>query len=374
MNSKMSDKASGIMQSLSRGSSGFLRDPAKSFQPSSEDIWVSSKLIRTYNLADGAAVRGTAHRGKKGYQLDSVESVCGLTPDEFRSRTRFDRLTAIDPHERFRLGDNGNVSMRIVELMAPIGKGTRGLIVAPPKTGKTRLLEEIAAAIHSTRPKTRIIVLLIDERPEEVTHFRRNVPAEVLASSNDQPFQSHINLAELTLDHIRCELECGNDIVVLLDSITRMGRAFNLQGAGVGRTMTGGLDAKALEIPRRFFGLARNVENGGSVTVIATALIETGSRMDDFIFQEFKGTGNSEIVLDRSLAQARIFPAINIVASGTRKEELLYTENEIKWLNVLRRHLAGSDAKTAMQELLGLLSTIPSNDKLFQRGLELGQA
>lgn len=374
MNSNMSDKASGVLQSLHRGSSGFLRDPARSFQPSSEDIWVSSKLIRSYNLADGAIVEGTAHRGKKGYQLNSVESVCGLTPDEFRSRIRFDRLTPIDPNVRFRLGDNGNVSMRIVELIAPIGKGTRGLIVAPPKTGKTRLLEEIAVAIHAAKPKTRIIVLLIDERPEEVTHFRRNVPAEVLASSNDQAVQSHINLAELTLAHIRCELECGGDIVVLLDSITRMGRAFNLQGAGVGRTMTGGLDAKALEIPRRFFGLARNIENGGSVTVIATALIETGSRMDDHIFQEFKGTGNSEIVLDRSLAQARIFPAINILASGTRKEELLYTEDEIKWLNVLRRHLADSDARTAMQDLLGLVGATPSNDKLFQRGAGPGQA
>jgi len=370
----MSDKASGVLQSLHRGSSGFLRDPARSFQPSSEDVWVSSKLIRSYNLADGATIEGTAHRGKKGYQLDTVESVCGLTPDEFRTRTRFGRMTPIDPTERFRLGDNGNISMRIVELIAPIGKGTRGLIVAPPKTGKTRLLEEIAVAIHATKPTTRIIVLLIDERPEEVTHFRRSVPAEVLASSNDQAVQSHINLAELTLAHIRCELECGRDIVVLLDSITRMGRAFNLHGAGVVRTMTGGLDAKALEIPRRFFGLARNIENGGSVTVIATALIETGSRMDDHIFQEFKGTGNSEIVLDRSLAQARIFPAINILASGTRKEELLYTEDEIKWLNVLRRHLADSDARTAMQDLLGLVGATSSNDKLFQRGAEPGQA
>ncbi len=334
---------------------------------------MSSRLIRTCHLTDGATVEGVAHRGKKGYQLDTVERVCGLPPDQFRNRTRFDRLTPIDPKERFRLGDNGNPSMRIVELIAPIGKGTRGLIVAPPKTGKTRLLEEMAGAIHTADPNTRIIVLLIDERPEEVTHFRRNVPAEVLASSNDQSIESHVNLAELTLAHIRSELECGRDIVVLLDSITRMGRAFNIHGAGVGRTMTGGLDARALEIPRRFFGLARNVENGGSVTVIATALIDTGSRMDEHIFQEFKGTGNSEIVLDRSLAQARIFPAINILASGTRKEELLYTSQEIRWLQVLRRHLADSDAKTAMQDLLGLVNTTESNAELFQRGADMNR-
>lgn len=229
--------------------------------------------------------------------------------------------------------------------IAPMGKGTRGLIVAPPKTGKTRLLEEIACAIHATDPDTRIIVLLIDERPEEVTHFRRKVPAEVLASSSDQHIRSHVNLVELTLAHIRCELECGRDIVVLLDSITRLGRAFNMNGAGSGRTMTGGLDAKALEIPRRFFGLARNIEDGGSVTVIATALVGTGSRMDDLIFQEFKGTGNSEIVLDRSLAESRIFPAINILTSGTRKEELLYTTDEIKWLAALRRRLSDGGPK-----------------------------
>jgi transcription termination factor Rho len=256
--------------------------------------------------------------------------------------------------------------MRTVELIAPMGKGTRGLIVAPPKTGKTRLLEEIACAIHATDPDTRIIVLLIDERPEEVTHFRRNVPAEVLASSSDQHIRSHVNLVELTLAHIRCELECGRDIVVLLDSITRLGRAFNMNGAGSGRTMTGGLDAKALEIPRRFFGLARNIEDGGSVTVIATALVATGSRMDELIFQEFKGTGNSEIVLDRSLAESRIFPAINILTSGTRKEELLYTSDETKWLAGLRRRLADSGPQAAMLELLRLLETVPTNRQLLQ--------
>ncbi|MDY0039634.1 MAG: transcription termination factor Rho [Desulforhabdus sp.] len=366
MNANMSTKANGVLQFLPRGG-GFLRDPALSFQPSSEDVWVSSKLIHQYGLAEGAVVTGSAIRGKKGCQLDKVDSVCGLPPEQFKARTPFERLTAIDPRERIRLGDEGNVSMRVIELIAPVGKGTRGLIVAPPKTGKTRLLEEIAKAVHSTEPDTRIVALLIDERPEEVTHFRRNVPAEVLASSNDQRIQTHVNLAELTLAHIRCELECGRDIVVLLDSITRLGRAFNVHGAGTGRTMTGGLDAKALEIPRRFFGLARNIESGGSVTVIATALVDTGSRMDEHIFQEFKGTGNSEIVLDRSLAEARIFPAVNLLASGTRKEELLYNVEETRWLALLRRRLANADAKTAMLDLLQLLDKAPSNNILFQK-------
>ena len=241
-----------------------------------------------------------------------MTTICALTPEEFKARTPFERLVAIDPHERFRLGDGGNPTMRIVELIAPIGKGTRGLVVAPPKAGKTQILAEIAAAIHRSEPEARIIVLLIDERPEEVTHFRRAVPAEVLASSSDQGLSAHVNLAELTMAHVRCELECGRHVVVLLDSITRMTRAFNLSGRGAGRTMSGGIDAKALEIPRRFFGLARNIENGGSVTVIATALIDTGSRMDDLIFEEFKSTGNSEIVLSRDPGRsaASIRPSI----------------------------------------------------------------
>jgi len=361
----MSETTSGILQRLKQGS-GFLRDPARSFQPGDGDVWVSTKLIREYRLVDGAEVSGTTRRTEKGEQIDTIESICGLAPEQFQARTRFDRLVAIDPNERIRLEDGGNVSMRIIDLISPIGKGTRGMIVAPPKTGKTRILEEIANAIHASEPGTRVIVLLVDERPEEVTHFRRNVNAEVLASSNDQSLQSHVNLAELTLAHIRCELECGRDIIVLMDSITRLARAFNLHGSGSRRTMSGGLDARALEIPRKFFGVARNVENGGSVTVIATALIETGSRMDDLIFEEFKGTGNSEIVLDRALADARIFPAINLLASGTRKEELLYTEDETKGLAALRRRLANLEPKAAMLEMLKLIESVPTNAKLLQ--------
>ncbi len=361
----MSDQISGVFQALKRGG-GFLRDPDVSFQPLPDDPWVSNKLIKEHGLVNGAKVTGTVRPGKKGLQLATVDTICGLDPAAFKTRTRFERLTAIDPNERFQLGNNGNVSMRVIELLAPVGKGTRGLIVAPPKAGKTQLLEAIAAAVHAENPETRIVALLVDERPEEVTHFKRNVEAEVLASSNDQGIEAHVNLAELTMAHICVELECGRDVVVLIDSLTRLGRAYNLHGAGARRTMSGGIDAKALEMPRRFFGLARNVENGGSVTVLATALIETGSRMDDYIYEEFKSTGNSEIVLDRELAEARIYPAINIPATGTRKEELLYSEDEIARLATLRRWLAGGSPQAAMRGLLKLMEKAPDNATLLR--------
>jgi len=363
----MTEQITGVFQALKQGG-GFLRDPEVSFQPLSDDPWVSNKLIQDNGLVEGAKVTGTVRHGKKGMELASVTTVADLPPATFKARTKFERLTAINPTERFQVGNSGNVSMRVIELLAPIGKGTRGLIVAPPKAGKTQLLEALAAAIHGENPEARIIALLVDERPEEVTHFKRNVQAEVLASSNDQGIDAHVNLAELTMAHVCCELECGRDVVVLIDSLTRLGRAYNLHGAGARRTMSGGIDAKALEIPRRFFGLARNIENGGSVTVIATALIETGSRMDDYIYEEFKSTGNSEIVLDRELAEARIYPAINIAASGTRKEELLYNEDEIARLATLRRWLAGGSSQAAMRGLLKLIDNTADNATLL-RGL-----
>ncbi len=355
----------GVLSLLPRGG-GFLRDPEISFRPTNDDAWVSAQLIRQHGLVEGALVTGSVRRGDKGYQLATVETIAGLTPEQFRARTPFERLVAIDPTDRFQLGAGGNVSMRVIELISPIGKGTRGLIAAPPQSGKTQILEEIAHAIHDTAPGTRVIALLIDERPEEVTHFRRQVQAEVLASSNDEPIESHVALAELTMAHIRCELECGRDVVILIDSITRMSRAFNLASAGARRTMSGGIDAKALEIPRRFFGLARNIEKGGSITVIATALIDTNSRMDDYIYEEFKSTGNSEIVLDRSLAEARIYPAINLMASSTRKEELLYTPEETSRLRTLRRWLAGGNPKAAMRGILKLIETTKTNNELLQ--------
>lgn len=362
----MAELSQGVLKLQPRGG-GYLRNSLRSFQPGPDDPWVPQEMIREYGLVEGANVGGLVRPGAKGPQLVEIETVCGVSPEQFAARRRFEQLTAIDPTERFRLGDGGNLAMRVVELIAPIGKGTRGLIVAPPKTGKTILLEQLAQAIQASEPETRIIVLLIDERPEEVTHFRRSVGAEVLASSNDQTLESHTNLAELTMAHIRTELECGRNIVLLMDSITRLSRAFNLHGSGAGRTMTGGLDAKALDVPRRFFGLARNIEKGGSVTVIATALVQTGSRMDDFIFEEFKSTGNSELVLDRPLAEARVFPAINLLASGTRREELLYTPEQMEKLAIVRRWIAARDPKTAMTGLLELLKKAPSNDEFLRR-------
>jgi transcription termination factor Rho len=328
---------------------------------------VPASLVRQFGLVDGAAVVGEARHSKQGFSLERVSTIAGGAPEAFRARPTFARLTAIDPYERFNLGINGDPSMRAVDLVAPIGKGTRGLIVAPPKAGKTIILQQIAASIHANDPNIRIILLLLDERPEEVTHFRRSVPGQVLASSNDQSTREHVALAELTLAHIRTELETGHDVVVLVDSLTRMARAFNLQGAGARRSLTGGIDAAALEMPRRFFGLARKIEHGGSVTVIATALVDTGSAMDDLIFEEFKSTGNSEIVLDRELAEARIFPAINLLSSGTRREDLLYGAEELGKLATLRRWLAKGSPKAAMNGLLKLFGQFATNEELLAK-------
>ncbi len=361
----MPDTASGILK-LTRNGGGVLCDLLRPFEPGADEIVVSRGLVKEYNLVQGASVTGPVGKDKKVPQLTIVESVCGLTSEQFKKRTPYTHLVAIDPSDRFQLAVTGDMSMRVVDLVAPIGKGTRGMIVSPPKAGKTTLLEQIARAIHAGDPKTRILVLLIDERPEEVTHFRRAVDAEVMASSSDRSIEEHVGLAELMLAHVRTELECGHDIVVLVDSLTRMGRVFNLKSRGRGKTLSGGLDARALEIPRRFFGLARNIEDGGSVTIIATALIDTGSRMDQLIFEEFKGTGNSEIVLDRVLAESRIFPAINVAASGTRKEERLYGPDETKRLATMRRGLVGLKPKDAMTSLLEALGSYPTNEEFLQ--------
>jgi transcription termination factor Rho len=361
----MPDRASGVLK-LTKNRGGVLCDLLRPFGPGSNEIVVSARLVRENNLVQGASVTGSLRKDKKAPQLAIVESVCGLSSEQFKRRTLYTHLIAIDPCERFQLAATGEMSMRVVDLVAPIGKGTRGLIVSPPKAGKTTLLEQIARAIHAGDPQTRILVLLIDERPEEVTYFRRAVDAEVIASSSDRSIEEHVRLAELMLAHVRTELECGRDIVVLVDSLTRMGRVFNLKGRGRGRTLSGGLDAGALEIPRRFFGLARNIEDGGSVTIIATALIDTGSRMDQLIFEEFKGTGNSEIVLDRGLAEARIFPAINVAASGTRKEERLYDPDDIKRLATIRRGLVDRKPKDGMTSLLNALESYPTNEEFLQ--------
>jgi transcription termination factor Rho len=362
----MPEAVSGVLK-LTRNGGGALRDPARSFRAAPGDVAVPPKVVRDAGLVEGATVTGPVRRGQRdGLELAGVATVCGLTPEEFRKRRLFSSLTAIDPRDRYRLAAAGEISMRVVDIVAPIGKGTRGLIVSPPKAGKTTILEQIARGIRADEPEARIVILLIDERPEEVTNFRRSVEAEVLASTNDQTVEEHVGLAELTLAHVRTELECGRDVVILVDSLTRMGRAFNVKGSGTGRTMSGGVEAGTLEIPRRFFGLARNIEGGGSVTIIATALIDTGSRMDQLIFEEFKGTGNSEIVLDRAIAEARIFPAINISASGTRKEALLLGPDDSERIAVLRRGLADLNPKDAMQSLLEQLAKYRRNEEFLQ--------
>jgi transcription termination factor Rho len=362
----MSNTASGVVETLKQGG-GFLRDPARSFQSDRSDVFVPQKVIQRFGLVTGALVNGSAESGKKGMRVSDVESICGMKPEDFRRRTPFSKLLPINPDKRFRLDHDGNPSMRIVELFAPIGRGTRGLIVSPPKAGKTTLLEELTKAICADAPEARVVVLLIDERPEEVTHFRRQVPAEVLASSNDQSLAEHVRLAHMCMAQVRCELECGHDVVVLVDSITRMGRAFNSHGTDSGRTMSGGLDARALEIPRKFFGMARNIEDGGSVTVLATALVDTGSRMDGLIFEEFKGTGNSEIVLDRSLAESRIFPALRLRDTGTRRDEELYSAAEMEAINKLRRQALAVPPQQAIEGMLKLLKQYPTNEDLLAK-------
>ncbi len=365
---------------------GTLRDPAWPLVPAPDDVSVPPNLMHEYNLSVGALVTGTIRRGKAGDELATVDNINGLDPEAFRTRTPFVRLTAIDPTERFDLAASDEMSMRIVDLIAPIGRGTRGLIVAPPKSGKTILLEQIARGVRASaianERAVRILVLLIDERPEEVTHFRRalgpdtEVNADVIASSNDQPIEDHVRLSELMLDHLRIELECGRDVVVLVDSLTRMVRAFNLAGGGSnnrrgrshgGRTLSGGIDANALELPRRFFGLARNVEHGGSITIIATTLVDTNSRLDDLVFEEFKGTGNSEIVLSREMAEARIYPAIDLRSSGTRKEAKLYSAEDARGLVALRRLLGDNEPRKAMAVFRKLLEAIPTNEELLRR-------
>ncbi|MHC4323788.1 MAG: transcription termination factor Rho [Planctomycetota bacterium] len=366
----MTDTITGIIKRLNKQQFA-IRTAERSYRPGPAEVMVHPDLIRGNALTEGVTVTGQIERKKGKRKLVSIESLGGMEPEVFGKRPRYTDLVAIDPHERFDLGSSGQESMRIVDLIAPIGKGTRQLIVSPPKGGKTILLEQIVQAIRQCSPQSRIIVLLMDERPEEVTHFRRSVEgAEVVSSTSDHSADEHTELAELMLAHIQTELECGREIVLLIDSLTRMGRAFNNRGRRRGaprrQTMSGGLEAGILEIPRRLFGLARNVENGGSATIIATCLINTGSRMDQLIFEEFKGTGNSEIVLDRSLAEARIFPSIDIPASGTRKEAKLYSDDHTRGLATLRRVLSSYGPRGALDSLFKLLKKYPTNKEFLE--------
>jgi transcription termination factor Rho len=365
--------ASGVLQINEKGF-GFLRQADNNYLPGPKDVFVGRNLIQKYSLREGVDVTGTTSpsqdtRGRaQSDQLVSIEQVNGLEPDEYKDIAEFTRLTSVDPTERLELSlGNDNTSMRVLDLIAPIGKGQRGLIVAPPKTGKTTLIEEIAESVANNHPETHLVVLLVDERPEEVTHLKRRVRGEVIASSSDQNSDLHLQVARLVSERVKRMVESKRDVVMLLDSITRLARASNRETSRRGRTMSGGVDSRALEFPRKFFGAARKAEEGGSLTIIGTALIDTGSQMDDVIFQEFKGTGNLEIVLDRKLSERRIFPAIDISKSGTRKEEKLFDADTMPQINLLRRALAGKKSVEAMELLLKGLSDTRNNPEFLDR-------
>jgi len=364
--------ASGILQINEKGF-GFLRQPESNYMPSPKDVFVPRNLIQQFKLREGVQISGTTRpsewRGRpRADQLASVELINETEPDRYTCATEFTKLTSVDPTERLELSaGNPNLSMRVMDLIAPIGKGQRGLIVAPPKTGKTTLIEEIAEAVADNHPEAHLVVLLVDERPEEVTHMKRRVRGEVIASSADQGADLHLQVARLVHERVKRLVECKEDVVMLLDSITRLARASNRETSRRGRTMTGGVDSRALEFPRKFFGAARKAEEGGSLTIIATALIDTGSQMDEVIFQEFKGTGNLELVLDRKLAERRIFPAIDISKSGTRKEEKLFDADTMPAINLLRRALAGKKSIEAMELLLKGLGETKDNLEFLDR-------
>lgn len=349
---------------------GFLRSSDYHYLNSPDDVYVSQSQIKLFGLKTGDTVRGTIRppkEGEKYFPLIKVEFINGRTPDEVRDRIPFDYLTPLFPEKKFNLtGHPGNnLSTRVIDLFSPIGKGQRGLIVAQPKTGKTVLLKEIANAIAFNHPEVYLIVLLIDERPEEVTDMARSVKAEVIASTFDEPADRHVKIANIVLEKAKRMTECGHDVVILLDSITRLARAYNTVSPASGKVLSGGVEANALQKPKRFFGAARQIENGGSLTIIATALIDTGSKMDEVIFEEFKGTGNMELQLDRKLSNKRIYPAIDIVASSTRREDLLLDKETLQRIWVLRNHLADMNPLEAMEFLKDKMKYTQSNEEFL---------
>ncbi len=340
------------------------------YLPGPNDVYVSLSMVRRYGLRKGDAVTGSVRQAREGEQrqkfnpLVKIETVNGADPNESRDRVEFGKLTPLYPQERLRLSSEdepNNLTARVIDLVAPIGKGQRGLIVSPPKAGKTMVMQRIANAITRNNPECHLMVVLVDERPEEVTDMQRSVKGEVIASTFDRPAEDHTIVAELAIERAKRLVELGHDVVVLLDSMTRLGRAYNLAAPASGRILSGGVDSTALYPPKKFFGAARNIENGGSLTILASALVETGSRMDEVIFEEFKGTGNMELKLDRRLADKRIFPAVDVIASGTRKEELLLAPDELKITWKLRRVLHALDVQQAIELLLNKLRVTGSN-------------
>jgi transcription termination factor Rho len=360
--------AEGVLELIPDGY-GFLRSSDYNYMPSPDDVYVSPSQIKMMGLKTGDTVRGTIRppkEGEKYFALIKVETINGRTPTEVRDRVAFEHLTPLFPDEKLKLADNATTySTRIIDLLAPIGKGQRGLIVAQPKTGKTILLKDIANAIAKNHPEVYLIILLIDERPEEVTDMQRSVRAEVVASTFDEPAEKHVKLANIVLEKAKRMTECGHDVVILLDSITRMARAFNTVQPASGKVLSGGVDANALHKPKRFFGAARKIEDGGSLTIIATALTETGSKMDEVIFEEFKGTGNMELQLDRKLSNKRIYPAIDIISSSTRREDLLLEKSTLQRMWVLRNHIADMNPEEAMDLMLKNMKGTRSNEEFL---------
>ncbi|MFV0581092.1 MAG: transcription termination factor Rho [Parabacteroides gordonii] len=347
----------GVLEMMQDGY-GFLRSSDYNYLTSPDDIYVSQSQIKLFGLKTGDVVEGAIRppkEGEKYFPLVKVDKINGRSPEDVRDRVPFDHLTPLFPDEKFMLTArkapkvNDNISVRVVDLFSPIGKGQRGLIVAQPKTGKTMLLKDIANAIAANHPEVYMIVLLIDERPEEVTDMARSVDAEVIASTFDEPAERHVKIAEIVLNKAKRMVECGHDVVILLDSITRLARAYNTVQPASGKVLSGGVDANALQKPKRFFGAARNIENGGSLTILATALTETGSKMDDVIFEEFKGTGNMELQLDRKLSNKRIYPAVDITASSTRRDDLLQDESTLNRMWILRKYLSDMNSLEAME-------------------------
>lgn len=361
-------ESQGVLEVISDGY-GFLRSADYNYRPSPDDVYVAPNQIRSLGLKTGDTIAGSIRppkEGEKYFALVNIHYVNGRTPEEIRDRVSFEHLTPLFPQEKFNLSHKADgYSTRIIDLVSPIGKGQRGLIVAQPKTGKTMILQSIANSIAENHPEAYLMILLIDERPEEVTDMARNVKGEVVASTFDESADKHVKLANLVLEKAKRMVECGHDVVILLDSITRMARAYNTAQPASGKILSGGVDANALHKPKRFFGAARKIEDGGSLTIIATALIDTGSKMDEVIFEEFKGTGNMELQLDRKLSNKRIYPAIDITSSSTRREDLLVDKETLQRMWILRKFLADMNSEEAMNQMLQHMKGTKSNEEFL---------